>query len=247
MFCYAPPAKHHCPREIHLVVDATYFGKRTEDTIWCLVVARDPYESENLWWSFVHTETTGVYLAMRKDLESLGYTILSVTGDGFGGIKTAFQGIPYQMCQVHMERLVTKGTTKYPKLQEGQILLALVRTLPYTDSHTFHVRLKQYTDMYHGFLNEKTIHPLSGEWSWTHESLRLAVSALRRWKNYLFTYKHNKTIPKTTNSLEGHFRHIKRLTCVHCGLSKTHKIKVLNTILLAGTTAPSDELLKNIL
>lgn len=228
-------------------MDATYFGKRTEDTIWCMVVARDPYTSEDLWWSFVHTETTSIYLAMRESLETLGYTILSVTGDGFPGIKTAFLGIPYQMCHVHMERLVTKGTTRKPQTEAGLVLLALVRTLPHTDSHTFQVRLKQYTEKYHDFLSEKTIHPLSGEWSFTHESLRFSVNSLKRWKNYIFTFEHNKTIPKTTNSLEGHFRHIKRLTRIHCGLSKTHKIRVLHTILLAGTTAPSDKQLKNIL
>jgi hypothetical protein len=34
---------------------------------------------------------------------------------------------------------------------------------------------------------------------------------------------------------------------VHCGLSREHKEKVLNTILLAGTIAPSDEILKKVL
>ena len=189
LFSYTPPNKTHHPRPVHLVVDATYFGKRTEESMWCVVVARDPWRRENLWWDFVHTETTSIYSTMRDHLEGLDYTILSVTGDGFSGIKTAFFGIPYQMCHVHMERLVTTGTTKRPKLEAGQVLLALVRTLPDTNSHLFSVRLKQFTKKYHALLNEKTFHPESGEWSWTHEGLRKATNTLLRFelRNSLFS------------------------------------------------------------
>ena len=205
------------------------------------------YRKEALWWTFTKTETTSVYRQMRHDLESLGYTIQSVTGDGFGGIRTAFSGIPYQMCQVHMERIVIKGTTRHPILEAGEVLLALVRTLPDTDSHTFHIRLTQYIEQYRDFLNEKTINPETGEHYWTHRELRRSVFSLVRLQKFLFTYEHDKKIPKTTNSLEGHFRHINEVTAIHCGLSRTHKERILNTILLAGTIAPSDEILKEIL
>jgi hypothetical protein len=75
---------------VHLIVDATYFGERKEETCWCVVVARDMYKKEDLWWSFTKTETASVYRQMREELEALGYIIISVTGDGFGGIRTAF-------------------------------------------------------------------------------------------------------------------------------------------------------------
>jgi hypothetical protein len=77
--------------------------------------------------------------------------IISVTGDGFGGIRTAFSGIYFQMCQVHMERLVIKGTTRNPKLEAGAVLLALVRNLHDTDSNTFQRRIKQYIEKYRDF------------------------------------------------------------------------------------------------
>ena len=244
---YTPQPKQHHPRPVHLIVDATYFGERMEDTSWCMVVARDMYQKEDLWWMFSKTETTSVYRMMRDDLESLEYTILSVTGDGFGGIRTAFSGIPFQMCHVHMERIVIKGTTRNPKLEAGEVLLALVRTLPDTNSHTFHTRLKQYLDKYSNFLNEKTTNPETGEQYWTHRELRKSVFSLVRLQKYLFTFEHNKQISKTTNSLEGHFRHINEVVAVHCGLSRPHKESVLHTILLAGTIAPSDNILKKIL
>ena len=102
------------------MVDALYFGERKEDTSWCVVCFRDPKKKENLWWSFGKTETTGIYLQGRVYLENLGYTILSVTGDGFGGLRTAFSDIPLQMCHVHMERIVVKGTTRKPILEAGR-------------------------------------------------------------------------------------------------------------------------------
>jgi hypothetical protein len=247
LHCYTPPKKQHYPRRVHLVVDATYWGERKEHTSWCSVVARDPIEKENLWWDFEETETTSVYLRCRKELEALGYTILSVTGDGFGGIRQAFSGIPFQMCLVHMERLVVKGTTKNPQLEAGIVLLALTKSLYTTDSTVFNCRLNQYIEKYRTFLNEKTINPITGEQYWTHAQLRMAVHSLLRFQKWLFTFEQNKNIPSTTNSLEGHFSHIEDIVNVHRGLSREHKEKVLHSIFLASTIAPSKKMLDEIL
>lgn len=238
---YIPPQKIHRPRPVHLVVDGTYWGERTQETSWCSVVVRDPVKKENLWWGFEPTETTGVYVRARYDLEALGYQILSVTGDGFPGIKSAFSGIPYQMCHVHMERLVIQGTTKKPELEAGMVLLALVKTLHETTSTIFNERLNQYIEKYRDFLNEKTIHPFSGERSWTHEKLRQAVHSLLRFKHYLFTFEQDQRISKTTNSLEGYFRHVKDIVDVHCGLTRSQKERMLHSIFLASSIAPSQQ------
>lgn len=238
---YTPPTKTHTPRPLHLVVDGTYWGERIEDTNWCSVVARDPYQQEDVWWSFPKTETTSVYRQMRDDLEQRGYTILSVTADGFGGIKQAFSGIPYQMCHVHMEQIVIKGTTRNPLLEAGVVLLALVRTLYDTNSHTFHTRITKYIETYRTFLNEKTTNPFTGESYWTHQELRQAFLSLVSFEKYLFTYEQDRKIPKTSNSIEGHFSHINDILGVHRGISRAHKEKVLHTIFLLGTIAPKEE------
>lgn len=211
------------------------------------MVFRDPKRKENLWWAFCKTETTSVYKEGREYLEKLGYTVLSITGDGFGGIRQAFFGIPFQMCHIHMERIVVKGTTKNPQTEAGRVLLALVRTLKETDPHTFKVRLEKFFDRYHSFLNERTVHPLSGDWSYSHEGVRSAYKSLVNLEGFLFTYKQDRNISRTTNSLEGHFRHTKRVANVHCGLSRPQKERVLSTILLASTVAPTKEKLKHIL
>ena len=244
---YQPPVKQHQPRAVHIVTDATYFGERTEETSWCVAVVRDPLKKENLVWQFAQTESTSLYNNLRKQLEELGYTILSVTADSFTGIQSAFSGIPYQMCQVHMQRLVTRGTTKNPQTEAGVVLLALIRTLHQTDSQTFSQRLDKYVEKYRDFLNEKTLNPLTGERYWTHKELRQAVMSLLHRRQYLFTYEHNKKIPKTTNSLEGHFSHVNEVISVHRGLSRPQKQRVLSSIFLASSIAPSQKKLRYIL
>ena len=230
-----------------MLVDTTYFGERQQDTIWCLVVFRDAYSKEDIWWEYSLVETTISYLRGRKALEDLGYEIISVTGDGFGGIRQAFKGVPLQMCHVHMERIIIRETTRKPKLEAGIELLALVRTLKTTNSVIFRKRLHLYVVKYRDFLNEKTINPETGGTFWTHQKYRKAFHSLNRFEEYLFTYEQNSSIPKTTNSLEGHFRHINEISAVHCGLSRGHKQRLLDSIMLAGTIAPSDKKLEEIL
>lgn len=244
---YVAPAKTHCPRAVYLVADATYFGERLEETSWCVAILRDPRAKENLVWEFAQTETTSVYAGLKEGLLAEGYVILSVTADGFSGIKQAFSGIPYQMCHVHMERLVTRGTTKHPQTEAGVVLLALVRSLHTTDSRTFNARLDGYIARYRDFLNEKTTHPLTHERYWTHKELRAGALSLLRYRNYLFTFEQNKNIPRTTNSLEGHFSHFNEVIALHRGLSRPQKQKVLHTLFLASTIAPTKGKLSHIL
>ena len=83
--------------------------------------------------------------------------------------------------------------------------------------------------------------------SLTHEPLYKATMSLWRFLPYLFTFETNKNIPKTTNSLEGHFSHIKNIVGVHRGLSRKQRERVLHSILLASTIAPTKKKLKYIL
>lgn len=244
---YNAPTKIHNPRPVNIVTDATYFGERKEDTSWCVAVTRDPFEKENLVWRFADTETTSLYSNLKDQLREAGYVVLSVTGDGFGGIRSAFFGIPYQMCHVHMERLVVKGTTQNPQTEAGQVLLALTRTLHVTNSRIFNRRFDMYIEKYRDFLNEKTTNPITGEKYWTHKGVRQATMSLMNHQKWLFTFQQNKNIPKTTNSLEGCFSHINRVVGVHRGLSRPQKQKVLNSILLASSVAPSKKKLDEIL
>lgn len=245
---YQAPEKTHEPRKINLVVDALYFGERKAKTSWCSIVFRDPKRKENLWWGFFDTETTSAYLQGRKYLEEAGYEIRSVTGDGFIGLKTAFSGIAFQMCHVHMERIVIEGTTRKPLLEAGQVLLALVRLLHQKiGSQSFRYYLNKYLEKYRDFLNEKTRNPLTGALFFTHEPLRRATLSLIRFLPYLFSFEQNRNIPRTSNTLEGHFSHIRDIVGVHRGLKRPHMEKVLHSIFLASSIAPTKGKLKHIL
>ncbi len=244
---YKVKEKKHDPRKINLVADALYFGNREDDTTWCVIVFRDPKKKENLWWKYADTENERDYREGKEYLEKIGYTIVSITGDGFGGLRRAFYDIPYQMCLVHMERIIIRGTTRNPILKAGQVLLALIKTVFDTDEELFKIRFNKYIGLYGEFINEKAISEITGKPWYVHEDLRNASLSLQRFIPYLFTFKKDKDIPPTTNSLEGHFAHIRDVVNIHRGASKELKQKIIHIILLASTIAPDDEEIRNIL
>lgn len=176
----------------------------------------------------------------------MGYTILSVTGDGLSLIRKAFLPIPYQMCLVHMERIIVRGTTRNPKLEAGKVLLAIARSLHTTDEYTFNKYMNKYTLKYFHFLNEKTYSEETGESWYTHEELRKSFISLQRFNKYLFTYLTDENIPKTTNSIEGHFSHIRDVVNIHRGSSKELKQKIIHTILLTSTISPTEKQLRKL-
>lgn len=101
---YEVPDKVHKPRGLHLLVDALRFGSREFDTEWCTVLFRDSLTKENIWWTFGAEETGSLYYEGKTCIETLGYTILSVTSDGFSGIRSSFLNIPFQMCHIFIWR-----------------------------------------------------------------------------------------------------------------------------------------------
>jgi hypothetical protein len=230
------------------MVDALRFGSKERNNEWCIVVFRDSLTKENIWWGYSIHEDRNTYQQGRETVESLNYSILSVTSDGFSGIRSVFRGIPFQMCHVHMERLVVKGTTRKPQLEAGQVLLALVKTLhnPLITESIFRQRLLQYKDKYWNFLQEKTESLTTGERWFTHDDLRKAFNSLYTFFPYLFVYKHSPLIPRTTNSLEGHFSHVRDIVQVHRSLTRKRTQKILDAIMLCSTIAPREEMLKEL-
>jgi len=238
---YVVPEKNdHNPRPIHLVVDTTYFGRRTDGTSWGVTLFRDSDQKENLWWKYVSYESTSGYLEGREFLEQKGYTILSVTCDGFKGNITVFKGISIQICLFHMKQMIIRGTTLNPQTEAGKVLFALSHTLTKMDQKTFTKRIQNFHIKYATFLNEKTIHP-DGSSSYTHEGVRDGYRALIHWFGFLFTFHSDKLIPNTTNTCEGHFSHIKDVLRIHRGLKLILKRKMLDAILLASTIAPDSK------
>src|SRR3989344_6904824 len=237
---YENGKKIHKPREIYLVVDATYFGKRKEGTSWGVILFRDYLQKENLWWKFVKGERVIDYMEGKEYLENLGYTIKSVTADGFLGLPRLFSGIPFQICQFHTKKTCIKYLTNNPQTEAGQVLLALATTIPNTNYITFKTRLQKYLIHFNSLLNEKTYHP-SGDWSYTYDNIRSVIHTLSKYIDYLFTYEKDLKIPKTSNSCEGHFSHIKDVLRIHRGMSRSLKEKVIHHILLNSSIVLKEE------
>ena len=227
------PEKQHSPRVIHLVVDATFFGKR-ETGQWGVVVFRDWDKKENLWWKFVEEESTLTYTEGKVFLEESGYEILSVTCDGLRGLINVFNDIPVQFCHFHQKQIIRRYVTRNPRLEAGKELLEIVKILPLVTKKEFAVLLKEYLNKYKEFLNEKTTDPITGRWSFTHKRLRSAIKSLTVNLPYLFTYRKypHLNIPTTTNTLESHFSHLKDILRIHRGLSRKMKEKVIHTVFL---------------
>jgi hypothetical protein len=234
---YELPIKIHTPRVVHLVVDATYFGGRKNPNSFCVIVFRDFKKKENLWFKFCHSENKFDYMEGKRYLEGLGYVIKAVTGDGLSLIRESFYGIPYQMCHVHMERIIVRGTTRSPELLAGQALLAIIKTLKTTEKQLFEERMQKYTTQFSPFLNEKTTSQLTGKTWYVHSELRKAYLSLRNLHPYLFNFKGDTNIQRTTNTLEGFFTHLKIKIATHHGLSLERKQKLISAMILNNTTS----------
>lgn len=221
------PPKHHDPRPVALCVDAVFFGT------FGVIVFRDQTKKEDLWWAFCDEEWTLYYERGKYELLRLGYTFTSVTADGLPGLPAVFSGIPFQYCHFHAKKNITKYLTKNPKTTAGVALLDLMNTIHVHRQESFKSELKRWAETYRSFLDEKTYHP-GGTWSYTHARLKSALRSMWRMIPFLFTYQNEKTVfvPRTTNSLEGHFRHVRVRVNVHCGISIVRKKKLIAAILL---------------
>jgi len=229
---YVLEEKIHKPRVIYLVVDGTYFGESETPNAFCLVVFRDEENKENIWWKFCEVETYEVYKEGKDYLTSLGYIIKGITADGLPLIRNVFKDTRFQMCLVHMERIIIRGTTKYPILEAGKVLLAISTTLHTTNKDELRSRVLKYKEMYWDFLNERAVSLTTGTPWFVHRELLRAFKSLYNLFPYLFTYESDSRISKTSNSIEGHFHHINVRVSVHHGLSLQRKQKLITAILL---------------
>jgi hypothetical protein len=158
-----------------------------------------------------------------------------VVCDGLPLFRKLFKGIPLQMCLVHMERIIIRGTTRKPKLEAGQVLLALARSIHTITEEKFNHFMNQYTLKYFHFLNERTTSLSTGESWYTHDNLRSAFLSLQHLQDYLFTYTKDRNISKNTNSIEGTFTHVKIKVKAHHGLSINRKKKLIEALLHYGS------------
>ena len=214
---------------VALVCDTTYFAH------YGVMVWRCFNRRANLFWRFIQEETVVDYLAGIKELERQGYIISAITCDGQKGLLGALKRAGYlaQLCQFHLLKTITRYLTKKPQLEASQELRRLALSLSYSDEEGFNYAFALWSDRWAKFLQEKTFDSETKAWQYTHRRLRSAVRAIIYALPYLFTFEHypDLNIPKTTNTLDGTFSHLKQRVRIHRGLNELTEKKMIQSIL----------------
>ena len=230
---YNTPLKVHNPREVIIVCDATFYGKR-KDRLGTLVF-KDIIQNEILIWKHIDSELIFDYKQQLQVLLDLGYIVKAIIIDGKRGLYKAFKDYPIQMCHFHQRKTINKYLTRKPRLEASKDLQKIMYNLTTTTQTIFTKKLNIWYKKYQSFLNEKSVSPTTGKFNFTHPRVRSAYRSLITNIPYLFTYKNEKNIiiHNTTNSIDGGvFSPMKKLIKIHNGFTKSLKIKMVDDYLV---------------
>ena len=209
-------------------MDTSYFRRD-----FGVMVFRDHYRKENIFWKYLRYETISEYRSGIEYLKAIGWNIVGIVCDGRRGIFSSFGAIPIQMCQRHQVAIIRRYITQRPRLEAGKELRKLSLMLTRSKKNDFISTLDQWHKKWKSFLMEKSYSETSKKWHYTHKRLRSAYRSLKTNLPFLFTYLEypDLDIPNTTNSIEGLFSNLKTKLRVHSGIKKQRKIKIIDELL----------------
>jgi hypothetical protein len=212
---------------------------------------------ENLWWSFMNSES---YEAIHRDLDALtthlgDHLPVGAVSDWKGSIVTTvashFGNIPHQRCLAHVDRAAKRLLPLHSPLDATQALRRVASLLMLVeqpnDPHVWQTQLARWETLYGHMLKEKTITPTAEtrHWWYTHGNLRRAWRLLTHDQQPLFVFLTNRLIPKTNNALEGVNSNLKQKLGNHRGMSVTRQASFLSWY-MAFTRSKSPEDLKKL-
>ncbi|MCF7836915.1 hypothetical protein K9M43_04370 [Candidatus Gracilibacteria bacterium] len=127
-----PPDHFVEVRKTPLVIDATFFSRTSG-----MLVFRSPTLKKNLIWYEIESEKVEDYVMGVMELSALEFEITGATVDGKPGALKRLErfGLPVQMCHFHMLSIVTRYTTKRPRLPAAQELRQLTKLLGTSEKH----------------------------------------------------------------------------------------------------------------
>ncbi len=220
------PVWHIQRREkVNLLIDGTYFPNKV-----CLVLYRDV----NIRMTIFYRLTDGEHLReLKEDLQNIkntGIEIESVTCDGAANILRAVREVCpeaiLQRCTVHIAHEIEAWITRKPQTQAARELLELVRYLGRIATHEEALLwMRAFIDWYsqfEEFINEKSMDEETGRWWFTHKMLHRSATHIKRAMPDMFSYTRHPNVPKSSNSIESFFGHLKDHLRLHRGLSETH-------------------------
>jgi len=222
-----PPTLSIYPSEkVNLIIDGTYFKNGI-----CLVLYRDYH----IKFTQLYRLTDGEhYSEIKEDLLNLlklGVQIESVTCDGHKSIikavKEVLPDIPMQRCLVHIQRDCRIWLTKNPQSIAGYHLKEIVSKLHLINTHKelsfWLLDLHNWFIEYEAYINEKSYNLETNRYWYTHKMVRRSFMTIKRALPDMFHYLDNLNIPKTSNSIESFFGHMKGHLNIHRGLSYKHR------------------------
>ena len=190
------------PQPFVFIGDVSFFSRGDG-----VLVLRAPHFKLNPFWRFVSGEKPEYYRQARASLEQRGFVFLGIVLDGRKGVREVFSDIPVQMCHFHQTAILKRYLTSKPKLEAGQELVALGKTLSFIEEEEFITLLEEWHEKWEGFLKERTMKEDGKHWQYTHKRIRSAYYSLKNSLPYLFTFQSYPELhmPNTTNSLDGFF------------------------------------------
>lgn len=211
--------------KVNLLVDGTYFTNKV-----CLILYRDSNIKMTLLYRLTKSEA---FRELKEDLlniKSLGIRIESVTCDGAASILRAVREVcpeaVLQRCTFHIAHEIQAWLTKKPKSEAARELLEIVRYLNRVetneDAQSWIRAFMDWYRRYEEFINEKSYDEDSSHWWYTHRLLRRSASHIIRALPDMFRFTQHENIPKTSNSIEAFFGHLKDNLRIHRGLSEAH-------------------------
>ena len=221
---YIPPKGMSSPGRAVVVKDTTYWGRK-----YGVMLFKDALTGRDLLWYFVKSETNALYAQGIAELEGMGYVIPAVVFDGRKGLPAMFPDKKVQLCQFHQQKTVRKYLTKHPKTEAAIELKAIVDMLTNTDKESFVGMFDEWCEKWDGYLKERTTDTETGKSHYTHKRLRSAYLSIKRNLPLLFTWYDyiEMGIPNTTNLIDGHFSHLKRMLRNHNGMTRERREKLV--------------------
>jgi hypothetical protein len=226
-----PPTLSVYPsQKVNLLIDGTYFSNGI-----CLVLYRD----NTIKFTQLYRLTDGEhYSEIKEDLLNLlklGVQIESVTSDGHKSIlkavKEALPDAVLQRCLVHIQRDCRIWLTKHPKSFAGYDLKQITSKMHTIKNHfqlgIWLLDLHNWHQKYKGYINEKSYNLETDRYWYTHKMVRRSFMTIKRALPNMFHYLNNPKIPKSSNSIESFFGHMKGHLNVHRGLSYKHRKQYL--------------------
>jgi transposase-like protein len=210
---------------LNVVFDTTFFDKEL-----ALMLFRG--NSKNLHWEFTKNETVLKYQNALIELEKK-YYFLSFTIDGKKGViqmlENTFKDTPIQFCHFHQCKIITQYITQKPKTECGKELKYLMIDLKRLTKEQFIIRFQNIQTRYEKFIKEKNENN-----EFKHRRMRSAIRSIKTNLDYLFTFDEypELKIPKTTNSCDGYFSHLKAKVSLHRGISHERKKKLIEELLI---------------